>query len=110
MRNGSIYRKNNSELLFYIPASMEHTIFHKYHDEMGHFSVEKTVDSIKRNYWALNLKAKVEKYIKNCLKCIAFAPGGRRKEGYLNSIPKGEIPFYTAHVDFLGPLYCEMWK
>lgn len=104
MRNGLVYRKKDSGILFYIPKSMEFTILHKYHDEMGHYSVEKTVNNIMRNYWFPKLRTKVEIYIKNCLKCIAFSPVSGRKEGLLNSIPKGEIPFHTLHIDFLGPL------
>lgn len=104
MRNGLIYRKYESRLLFYVPFSMEFNIIHKYHDEMGHYSIKKTMDNIMRNYWFPNLKIKVKKYIRNCLKCIAFSPVSGQKEGFLNSIPKGETPFSTVHIDFLGPL------
>ncbi|XP_071652503.1 uncharacterized protein [Temnothorax longispinosus] len=60
--------KKHSGLLFYVPTSMEKNILYKYHDEMGHLGVEKTVNNIMRNYWFPNLKYKVEDHIKNCLK------------------------------------------
>ncbi|KYN21755.1 hypothetical protein ALC57_05856 [Trachymyrmex cornetzi] len=68
-RNGIIYRKKDSRLLFYVPASMDNNGMYKYYDEMGHYSVEKTIHTlILRNYWFPNLKTKIEKHIKNCLK------------------------------------------
>lgn len=41
MRNGLIYRKKPTGLLFYVPTSMENNILYKYHDKMGHLGVEK---------------------------------------------------------------------
>lgn len=46
----------------------------------------------------------VSEYISNCLKCICFQPNSGRVEGELHSIPKGEVPFDTLHIDHLGPL------
>lgn len=104
MRNGLIYRKRNNEILFYVPEQMENHIFRKYHDELGHFGVDKTVESILNNYWFPNFKEKAKIYISNCLKCIAFSPSTGKGEGSLNPIPKGETPFVTYHVDHLGPI------
>lgn len=104
MRNGIIYRKRNDSILFYVPSNMENNIIRKYHDELGHFCAEKTSEAILRNYWFPQLKDKVKTYITNCLKCIAFSPITGKKEGYLNSIPKGDIPFLTCHIDHFGPI------
>lgn len=83
---------------------MENNVILKYHDEMSHFGPEKTSEAILRNYWFSNLKSKVKTHIANCLKCIAFSLTTREKEGYLNSIPKGDVPFLTCHVDHFGPI------
>lgn len=48
------------------------------------------------------MKAKVEKHFKNYLKCIAFIPNAGRPEGSLHSIPKGDVPFDTIHIDHLA--------
>lgn len=50
------------------------------------------------------MKAKVRHYIDNCLKCIEFTVSSGKKEGLLLSIPKGDKPFLTIHIDHLGPL------
>lgn len=104
MRNGLVYRKQDTRLLFYVPTSMENNVLFRYHDEMGHYSVEKTVSNISRNYWFPNLKFKVERHVKNCLKCIVYSPGNGQRKGFLHNIPKGKIPFHMAHIDFLGPV------
>lgn len=46
LSNGLVYRKHNGHLLFVVPKVMKHQILHRYHNEMGHFSVEKTVELI----------------------------------------------------------------
>ena len=104
MRNGVIYRKHDNKILFYVPEKMEYHVLRKFHDELGHFGCEKTTEAILRIYWFPALRDKVKIYIANCLKCIAFSPTTCRKEGYLNPIPKGDLPFLTYHVDHFGPI------
>lgn len=104
MRNGIVYRKAGSKLLFYVPIAMENNVLFRYHDEMGHYSVEKTMSNISNHYWFPHLKTKVEEHVRNCLKCIAFSPTSGQRKGLLHSIPKGHLPFHTLHIDFLGPL------
>lgn len=104
MRNGIIYRKRDNEIFFYVPKAMERHVIQKYHDDLGHFGIEKTCDIISKNYWFPNLRDKVKIYIANCLKCIAFSPSVGRGEGFLNVIPKGNAPFVTYHIDHYGPI------
>jgi len=42
MQNGVVHRKRGNELLFYVPENIDHNVIHKYHDEIGAFSPEKT--------------------------------------------------------------------
>ena len=48
------------------------------------------------------ISGKVKIYIANCLKCVAFSPLSK-KEGYLNFIPKSDIPFLTSLIDVFAP-------
>ena len=104
MRNGIIYKKHDKDLLFYVPQAMEFQVLNKYHDQMGHLGIEKTFETILKSYWFPCMKQKIKNYISNCLKCIAFSPLTGKKEGYLHSIPKGQIPFETYHIDHYGPI------
>lgn len=103
MRNGLVYRKYQGQILFYVPAALESSIMHKYHNEMSHVGIEKTVRNILNSYWFPEMKAKVERHLRSCLKCIAFTPSTGKPEGSLHNIPKGDIPFDTIHVDHLAP-------
>lgn len=99
-----MYRKKVYKLLFYVPEIMEKNVVLKCHDEMGHFGVGKTSQAILQDYWFPKLRNKVESHIKNCLKCIAYAFKTRKSEGFLNTIPKGNVSFATLHIDHLGSM------
>lgn len=104
MRNGVVYRKAGENLLFYVPSSMERSITFKYHDELGHIGTEKTCDTVSKNYWFPGMRKKILEHIRNCCKCIAFTPSSGKVEGLVHSIPKGDKPFYTLHIDHIGIL------
>lgn len=93
MRNGCVYRKKEDQILFYVPAALETSVMHKYHNETGHVGTEKTVRNIINSYWFPGMRSKVDQHIRGCLKCIAFTPTSGKSEGLLNSIPKGDVPF-----------------
>ena len=99
LRNGVVYRKVNDRLLFYVPAEMEKGILFKYHDELGHMGVEKVVDVISKSYWFPQMRKKIATHVTNCFKCIAFNAKSGKVEGKIQSIPKGDKPFDTIHVD-----------
>lgn len=104
MRNGIVYRKRDEKLLFYVPSAMEQEILHKYHNDFGHFGVQKTCTILQESFWFPNMTSKVKNHVKNCIKCIAFTKNTGRTEGLLHSLPKGDLPFITIHVDHFGPV------
>jgi len=110
MRNGVIYRKKDGTILFYVPEAMESHVLYKYHNEMGHIGLEKMHDVISKTYWFPNVRKKCEEHIKNCLECIAFSEKSGKCEGLINSIPKGNVPFETLHIDHYGPIDKEKTK
>lgn len=106
MRNGLVYRKYKDKILFYVPRAMEFQILQLYHNDSGHFGIEKTYELIIRTYWFPKLKQKICEHISNCLKCIEYSPKSGKREGVLSNIPKGDLPFETLHIDHYGPLEC----
>lgn len=75
----------------------------KYHDQMGHFSLEKTVTRIQNHLWFRNMRRYVRKHIRGCFECLlAKAPGGR-KPGKLHPPRMPSRPMIKLHVDHLGP-------
>lgn len=74
------------------------------HNDFGHLGVEKTHDVLKTNFWFPEMKTKVKAHIQNCIKCLAFSKGARKREGIMYSIPKENVPFITVHVDHFGPV------
>jgi len=73
MRDGLVYGKRGDRLLFYVPRAMEQEIMYKYHNEFGHFGVDKTYAIIRESYWFPEMKTKICAHIRNCIKCISFS-------------------------------------
>jgi len=101
IRNGLVYRKVKDKLLFYVPQDMERELLYKYHNEFGHFGVE-TYEVLRESYWFPEMRSKIQRHIRNCVKCIAFTIPSGKVEGFIHGIPKGEKPFDTIHVDHFG--------
>lgn len=105
LNDGLVYRKMTDDLrLFYVPAEMEENVIRLIHEKIGHQSVDKSCDQIRMHYWFPKMHSKVEKYIRNCIKCIMYATPTRSSERSLYSIPKEPVPFDTIHLDHFGPL------
>ncbi|GJQ65944.1 hypothetical protein Trydic_g4042 [Trypoxylus dichotomus] len=104
LQNGLIYRKEGERRLFYIPKAMESNIIQASHDKMSHVGNDKTSEIIKRSYWFPKMREKVKTYISNCLKCITYNPSSGKRQGFLHTLDKGDLPFYTMHIDHCEPL------
>ncbi|GFX78836.1 transposon Tf2-9 polyprotein [Trichonephila clavipes] len=102
-RNGILYKYLNSRELIVTPKAMQAELIKLIH-ENGHFSVGKTEEIVKQEFFIPNLTNVVKKVIVNCVPCILANKKTGKKEGFLNPISKESIPLSTYHVDFIGPL------
>ncbi|GFV83814.1 hypothetical protein TNCV_2556001 [Trichonephila clavipes] len=102
-RNGILYKYLNGRELIVTPKAMEAEIIKLIH-ENGHFSVGKTEEIVKQEFFIPNLTNVVKIVIVNCVPCILANKKTGKKEGFLNPISKESIPLSTYHVDFIGPL------
>ncbi|GFY65859.1 transposon Tf2-9 polyprotein [Trichonephila inaurata madagascariensis] len=102
-RNGILYKYLNGRELIVTPKAMEAELI-KLIRENGHFSVAKTEEIVKQEFFIPNLTNVVKKVIVNCVRCIFANKKTGKKEGFLNPISKVNIPLSTYHVDFVGPL------
>lgn len=98
-----LYKTVDGNDLLVVPKSMEAEIIRDAH-EVGHFAVQKTLHSIQQKYFIPHAENKVQRHIKNCIRCIIYNKKLGKKEGYLNCINKGENPLETLHVNHLGPM------
>lgn len=104
VRDNLLYKKDGDRLLLYIPENMEQSVIYRFHDSLGHFGKDKVVQLIKRAFWFPKMAEKVLEHSKKCITCIMFNPKARKLDGDLQCIEKGNRPFWTIHVDHLGPL------
>lgn len=98
-----IYRRTTRGRRWVVPKKCIWQIIKCNHDDLGHFSVDKTVERIGHQYWFPRMRYVIKKYIKNCLNCIYYKNKSGPKEGELYPLPKYAQPFHTLHLDHLGP-------
>ena len=103
LRNDLLYRFSNGDDLLVVPASMENDIIRSAH-QRGYYAVKLTELIIKKDYYIPSLAEKIAKFIFNCVPCLVGSCKEGRKEGFLYTIDKTELPLHTHHVDHLGPL------
>lgn len=80
------------------------SVINKFHNQMGHFGVDKVCGLIKRVYWFPKMRERVMDHNKSCITCIAYNPKNKRYDGELTMVEKPKLPFEVIHVDHLGPL------
>ncbi|GFS55955.1 hypothetical protein TNCV_2564271 [Trichonephila clavipes] len=102
-RNEILYKFVNGRELVVAPSGMQTEII-KIIPEKGQFSVAKTEEVDKQEFFMSNLNKLAQQVIANCVPCILANRKSGKREGFLNPIPKDETPLHTYHVDFIGPL------
>lgn len=105
LSDGLVYRLSSAgRRLLYVHAEMETNVIRLIHEKVGHLGVDKSRDQIMRHYWFPGMRAKVERFIRNCIPCIMCSAPIRINERNLHSIEKVPVPFDTIHIDHYGPL------
>lgn len=97
-----LYRKTDNGLKWVVPKGVRWQILKSNHDDVGHFSFDKTLDKIKSSYWFPRMRRFIKKYVDSCLEC-AHAKAPSVRTGKLHPIEKIPQPFHTVHIDHLGP-------
>lgn len=104
IKNNKIFRKfDDGSKKWVVPKSARMQICRLCHDDAGHLGAEKTIRRIKNNYWFSKMRRFVSKYVKACLNCAYYKNTAQPKQCKLNPIEKHPIPFYTLHMDHVGP-------
>ncbi|UYV79687.1 hypothetical protein LAZ67_18000272, partial [Cordylochernes scorpioides] len=106
-KGGRLFRmvKNGEEerALYVIPKSMRKSLVVKFHDLMGHFATDWTVNKIKELYWFPSMKRYVRRHVAMCLECLFNKVPGGKQQGFLHPIKSGKRPFSIVHMDHVGP-------
>lgn len=103
LKNNNVYRLTDDGPKWLVPKGVRWQILKDCHDDIGHFSLEKTLDKVKQTYWFPKLNKFVKKYVQSCLECAHSKTPSGKKSGYLHPIPRVSKPFDTLHADHLGP-------
>ncbi|UYV82246.1 hypothetical protein LAZ67_21001454 [Cordylochernes scorpioides] len=82
---------------------MRKSLVVKFHDLMGHFAVDRTVNKIKEFYWFPLMKRYVRRHVARCVECLFNKIPGGKQQGFLHPIKPGKRPFSIVHMDHVGP-------
>lgn len=82
---------------------MRQQIVRAAHDELEHFSIQKTLENMAENYWFSHMHDYITRYIKSCVPCIFNKAPTGKQPGFLHPIPKEPVRYHTIHVDHLRP-------
>lgn len=109
VKNNLLYYKyssigQESRLLCFIPKGHRLSLLRVFHDDHEHIGIDKTVDLILRHFWFPGLRQFVRKYITHCVVCLSHKKVPRAPHQPIESWTKPESPFFTVHMDVLGPL------
>lgn len=105
LENGLVFRVNDkNKRQLYVPFEWEDNVMRLIHENYGHVGIEKSMMQIQKHYWFPKMREKLNKFIRNCLKCIYYQPSSRSNERNLHSNEKTPEPFHTVHIDHFGPL------
>lgn len=102
--DGLVFRKLGNNSLFCVPTELQDNVIRMVHEKIGHLGVDKCYDQIRKYYWFDHMRDKIERFTRNCIKCILYSAPVRCNEHNMFSIPKKPVPFDTLHLDHFGPL------
>lgn len=101
--DGILYKRAEGDLLLVVPKSMQSEVILQVH-ERSHFGWRNTEYQIRAEYWFPELRAKVQRAVGNCIRCLLAERKQGRAEGFLRPLPKEDRPLETYHLDHLGPI------
>ncbi|KAL0901247.1 hypothetical protein ABMA27_006539 [Loxostege sticticalis] len=103
LKDGRIFRKVGDAIKWAVPRDARWKVCLICHDESGHFSFEKTLEKMRRDYWFPGMARFVRKYVRACIPCAYAKEPAGKKQGLLHPIPKPNVPFECVHIDHVGP-------
>lgn len=106
--SGVLYRiiKNTTgvQKLWVVPKCMRKSLVIKFHDQNGHFALDRTVAKIMEKYYFPQMKRYIRVHINMCPECALIKVPRDKPAGHLHPITPGKRPFETINIDHIGPL------
>lgn len=103
LKNDILFRSINNNELIVVPENMYFDILRRAHSN-GHFKSRKMEELINNEFFIVNVKEKIDKFVKSCVTCILSERKAGKQEGFLHPIYKEDSPLQTFHLDHLGPM------
>ena len=86
-----------------VPRCLVPKVLERFHDEGGHFGVDKTIDKATEICWWPGHTRDIQAYVESCVPCSQKKQSKESIQAELQSIPIGG-PMEMIAMDFVGPL------
>lgn len=63
-----------------VPSILEYNVMRLMREKYGHVGIDKCTNEMKRYYWFSNMRDKLCRFIRNCLKCLYSAPHQKKNK------------------------------
>lgn len=103
LKGDKLFRVTPDGNRWVVPKGVRWQVVKFNHDDIGHFSVDKTLEKVRASYWFPKMRHFVKKYVTSCLECAYSKSSGGKRPGFLHPIEKVDVPFDTVHIDHVGP-------
>ena len=92
---------NDVLLRLYVPSNIKEKILKAFHDDLGHYGIDKVYNNIKLKYYWPNLYKAVYRYVDRCTTCKVRNLKAQKAPMQHTDIPNK--PFYKISIDVAGP-------
>lgn len=103
---GLLYDTSAGAPRVYIPDDPEikALLLHEAHDASGHFGIDKTLETLARNYYWPHLRASVNHYVRSCDACQRNKTVNAKPSGPLQPLPIPPTRWHTVTLDLITGL------
>lgn len=103
LKNNRLFKKTKDGIRFVVPCGLRWRVIKSSHDDVGHSGFERTLARVKKMYWFPKMRKVISKYIDSCIQCLYNRRSKDETNFNIYPIEKCAIPFYTIHIDHVGP-------
>jgi Integrase zinc binding domain/Chromo (CHRromatin Organisation MOdifier) domain/Integrase core domain len=106
LEGGLILIEVNESLLVLVPEGATEEIIRQHHEPpfAGHLGAEKTIESVRRNFWWKGLTEQAKNVINECRVCQGTKHETGKQKGLLQPIEVPQAPWEVISLDFITGL------
>ena len=87
-----------------VPRELRGEVLERYHDRLGHFGAEATLERVRARFWWPGMSTDVKQYCRSCDSCQRGDRRQASRYGLTRPAAAATAPFQAVSLDVVGPL------